>query len=55
MCLLNHNLRLIRFLMVEGGQAVCRRVGVLVQHMAAKVPDKAEFRREAAAAIISLM
>ena len=50
-----HTLRFIRFLMVGGGQAVCRAVGVLVQHMAVKVPDKAEFRREAAEAIVSLM
>ena len=30
--------------MVEGGQAICRKVRVLVQHMAVMVPDKAEFR-----------
>ena len=41
--------------MVGGGQAVCRAVGVGVHHMAAKVPDKVEFRREAEEAIVSLM
>ena len=50
-----HTLRFIRFLMVGGGQSVCKAVAVLVQHMAVKVPDKAEFRREAAEAIVSLM
>ena len=37
----------LRFLMVGGGKAVCRAMGVLVQHMAVKVSDKAEIRREA--------
>ena len=50
-----HTLRFIRFLMVGGGQAACRAASVLVQHMAAKVHSKAEFRREAAEAIVSLM
>eukprot|EP00092_Neocalanus_flemingeri_P019653 GFUD01021285.1.p1 GENE.GFUD01021285.1~~GFUD01021285.1.p1 ORF type:complete len:1759 (-),score=675.16 GFUD01021285.1:47-5323(-) len=50
-----HSLRFIRFLMVGGGDAVCSSVAVLVQHLAVKVPDKAEFRREAAEAIVSLM
>ena len=50
-----HTLSFIGFLMVVGGQAVCRAVGVLVHHMAVMVPDKAEFRREAAEAILSLM
>ena len=39
-----HNLRFFRVLMVVGGQAICRGVGVLVQHMVVMVPDKAEFR-----------
>jgi hypothetical protein len=50
-----HTLRFIRFLMVGGGQAACRAASVLVQHMAAKVHNKVEFRREAAEAIVSLM
>ena len=50
-----HSLRFIRFLMVGGGEALCKSVAVLVQHMAVKVPDKAEFRREAAEAIVSLL
>ena len=50
-----HTLRFVRFLMVGGGQPVCKAVCVLVQHMAVKVPDKAEFRREAAEAIVNLM
>ena len=49
-----HTLSFIGFLMVGGGQAVCRAVGVLVHHMAVMVPDKAEFRREAAEAILSM-
>ena len=40
---------------MEIKEAVCRAVCVFVQHMAVKVPDKAEFRREAAEAIVSLM
>ena len=50
-----HSLRFIRFLMMGGGEALCRSVAVLLQHMAVKVPDKAEFRREAAEAIVTLM
>ena len=42
----------LRFPIVGGRQSVCK--AVLVQHMAIKVPDKAEFRREAAEAIDSL-
>jgi len=50
-----HTLRFIGILMVVGGQAVCRAMGVLVHHMPVMVPDKSEFRREAAEAILSLM
>ena len=39
----------------EEVEEVQRAVAVLVQHMAAKVPDKADWRREAAAAIILLL
>ena len=41
--------------MLGGGLSVCHAVSVLVQHLAVKVPDKAEFRREAAEAIVTLM
>merc|ERR1719319_1355457 len=39
----------------EEVEEVQKAVAVLVQHMAAKVPDKADWRREAAAAIIRLL
>ena len=38
-----------------GGEAVCRAVTILVQHLAVRVPDKADFRREAADAIVTLL
>ena len=47
--------RFVRVLMLGGGAPVCRAVSVLVQHLAVRVPDKAEFRREAAEAIVTLM
>ena len=51
----SHTLGFIRFLMAGGGQTVCRAVSLLIQHMAAKVDNRAEFRKEAVEAIISLM
>ena len=41
--------------MSEGGEAVSKAVTVLVQHLAVRVPDKADFRREAADAIVTLL
>ena len=51
----SHTLEFIRFIMARGGKAVCRAVSLLVQHMAAKVDNDAEFRRETVEAIVSLM
>ena len=50
-----HSLRFVRFLMRAGGPAVCSAVTVLVQHLAVRVPDRADFRREAAEAILTLL
>ena len=41
--------------MSGGGEPVCSAVTILVQHLAVRVPDKAEFRREAAEAIVTLL
>ena len=41
--------------MSGGGEAANRAVTVLVQHLAVRVPDKAEFRREAAEAIVTFL
>ena len=41
--------------MSGGGEAANRAVTVLVQHLALRVPDKADFRREAAEAIVTLL
>ena len=41
--------------MSAGGEAACRAVTVLVQHLAVRVPDKADFRREAAEAVVTLL
>ena len=50
-----HSLRFVRLLMRAGGPAVCSAVTVLVQHLAVRVPDRADFRREAAEAILTLL
>ena len=53
-----HGLNFVLYLVEREGEeqaAVQWAVKVLVQHMAAKVPDKADWRREAAAAIVSLL
>ena len=50
-----NSLRFVRVLMMGGGRPVCEAVAVLVQHLSVRVPDKAEFRREAAEAIVTLM
>ena len=47
--------RFVRVLMKAGGEPICRAVTILVQHLAVRVPDKADFRREAAEAIVSLI
>ena len=47
--------RFVRVLMSGGGEPVSRAVTILVQHLAVRVPDKAEFRREAAEAIVTLL
>ena len=41
--------------MSGGGEPASRAVTILVQHLAVRVPDKAEFRREAAEAIVTLL
>ena len=41
--------------MSGGGEAASKAVTILVQHLAVRVPDKADFRREAAEAIVTLL
>ena len=41
--------------MEAGGEPVSRAVTILTQHLALRVPDKAEFRREAAEAVVTLI
>ena len=41
--------------MEAGGEPVSQAVTILTQHLALRVPDKAEFRREAAEAIVTLL
>ena len=41
--------------MMGGGRPVLEAVSIMVQHLAVRVPDKAEFRREAADAVVTLM
>ena len=53
-----HSLNFVLYLVEREGEEqadVQWAVKVLVQHMAAKVPDKADWRREAAAAIVTLL
>ena len=48
-------LRFVRVLMGGGGRQVSEAAVILVQHLAARVPDKADYRREAAEAIVTLL
>ena len=48
-------LRFVRVLMKGGGRQVSEAAVILVQHLAARVPDKADYRREAAEAIVTLL
>ena len=47
--------RFVRVLMRGGGEAASKAVTILVQHLAVRVPDKAEYRREAAEAVVTLI
>ena len=47
--------RFVRVLMEAGGEPVSKAVTILTQHLALRVPDKADFRREAAEAIVTLI
>ena len=51
----NNCLRFVRVLMDGGGRQVSEAAVILVQHLAARVPDKADYRREAAEAIVTLL
>ncbi len=53
-----HALRFVLFMVEEEGEsreAAQGAAALLVQHLAAKVPDKADWRREAASAILRLL
>ena len=48
-------IRFVIILMTHNGQLAHEAASVLVQHLATRVPDKADFRREAADAIVNIM
>ena len=48
-------IRFVIILMTHNGQLAHEAASVLVQHLATRVPDKADFRREAAEAVVTLL
>ena len=50
-----HTLHFVKHLIVVVGEESCEGVQTLIQHLAMKVPERAEYRHKACDAIITLM
>ena len=50
-----HSLHFVKHLIVKVGEESCEGVQTLIQHLAMKVPERAEYRHKACDAIITLM
>ena len=50
-----HSLHFVKHLMVKVGEDSCEGIKILIQHLAMKVPERAEYRHKACDAIIILL